>query len=138
MRVPAKHDALKVNLPEAPQDAKWAEPLKAINRMVYRADGEGYLPDAYAQVFVVPADGGSPRQLTTGDFDHEGIAWTADGREILVSANRHDNADVEPNDSEVYAIDVATGLDPRAHEALRAGPAAGRVARRKLIAYTGL
>ena len=108
MRVPAKHDALKVNLPEAPQDAKWAEPLKAINRMVYRADGEGYLPDAYAQVFVVPADGGSPRQLTTGDFDHEGIAWTADGREILISANRHDNADVEPNDSEVYAIDVAT------------------------------
>ena len=109
MRVPAKHEALKVNLPEAPKDAKWAEPLKAINRMVYRADGEGYLPDAYGQVFVVPADGGSPRQLTQGDFDHEGIAWSADGHEVLVSANRHENADAEPNDSEVYAIDVATG-----------------------------
>ena len=109
MRVPAKHEALKVNLTEAPKDAKWAEPLKAINRMVYRADGEGYLPDAYGQVFVVPADGGSPRQLTQGDFDHEGIAWSSDGREVLVSANRHENAEVEPNDSEVYAIDVATG-----------------------------
>ena len=109
MRVPAKHEALEVTLPEAPKDAKWAEPLKAINRMVYRADGEGYLPDAYSQVFVVPADGGSPRQLTAGDFDHEGLAWSADGREIFVSSNRHENADAEPNDSEVYAIDVATG-----------------------------
>jgi dipeptidyl aminopeptidase/acylaminoacyl peptidase len=109
MRVPAKHEALKVSLPEAPKDAKWAEPLKAIDRMVYRADGEGYLPDAYSQVFVVPADGGSPRQLTDGGFDHEGIAWSADGREILVSANRHENSDLEPNDSEVYAIDIATG-----------------------------
>jgi dipeptidyl aminopeptidase/acylaminoacyl peptidase len=109
MRVPAKQEPLEVKLQEPPKDAKWAEPLKAIDRMVYRADGEGFLPDAFGQVFVVPADGGSPRQLTEGAFDHDSIAWSADGREILVSANRHENADVEPNDSEVYAIDVATG-----------------------------
>lgn len=109
MRVPSKHEPLRVTLPEAPKEAKWAEPLKAIDRMVYRADGEGYLPDAFAQLFVVPADGGAPRQLTDGNFDHGDVAWSADGSEILVSANRHDNADLEPNDSEIYAIDVATG-----------------------------
>lgn len=109
MRVPAKHEALAVKLPEKPADAKWAEPLKAIDRMVYRADGEGYLPDAFGQVFVVPADGGTPRQLTDGAFNHDDLAWSADGSEILVSANRHDNADLEPNDSEIHAIDVATG-----------------------------
>ena len=109
MRVPAKREPLKVKLQEAPKDATWAEPLKAIDRMVYRADGEGYLPDAFGQVFVVPADGGAPRQLTDGAYDHDDVAWSADGSEILVSANRHENSDTEPNDSEVYAIDVATG-----------------------------
>jgi dipeptidyl aminopeptidase/acylaminoacyl peptidase len=137
MRVPAKREPLKVKLPEPPKEASWAEPLKAIDKMVYRADGEGYLPDAFAQVFVVPADGGSPRQLTDGNFDHEDIAWSADGNEILVSANRHDNADVEPNDSEVHALDVATG----AIRALtrRFGPDAQPAASPdgKYIAYTG-
>ncbi len=137
MRVPARHDPLKVKLPEAPKDAAWAEPLKAIDRMVYRADGEGYLPDAFAQVFVVPADGGSPRQLTEGNFDHDDVAWSADGSEILVSANRHDNSDIEPNDSEVYAIDFATG----AIRALtkRFGPDAEPAASPdgKYIAFTG-
>jgi dipeptidyl aminopeptidase/acylaminoacyl peptidase len=137
MRVPAKREPLKVKLQEAPKDANWAEPLKAIDKMVYRADGEGYLPDAFAQVFVVPADGGSPRQLTDGSFDHDDVAWSADGGEILASANRHDNADVEPNDSEVYAIDVATG----AIRALtkRFGPDAQPTASPdgKYVAYTG-
>jgi len=109
MRVPAKHEPLAVTLPERPEDASWAPPLKAIDRMVYRADGEGYLPDAFGQVFVVPADGGTPRQLTEGAFDHRDLAWSADGSEILVSANRHENADLEPNDGDLHAVDVATG-----------------------------
>ncbi len=137
MRVPAKRQPLKVDLPEAPKDAKWAEPLKAIDRMVYRADGEGFLPDAFAQVFVVSADGGTARQLTEGAWDHDGVAWSADGAEILLSANRHENADLLPADSEVYAIDVATG----AIRALtkRFGPDAEPAASPdgKYVAYTG-
>ncbi len=54
MRVPAQRDPLKVKLPEAPKGAKWADPVQAIDRVVYRADGEGFLPDAFRQVFVVP------------------------------------------------------------------------------------
>ncbi|HEU4516151.1 MAG TPA: S9 family peptidase [Steroidobacteraceae bacterium] len=137
MRVPEKLEPLKVELPEKPEDAKWAEPLKAIDRMVYRADGEGFLPDAFAQLFVVSADGGTARRLTEGAFDHDGVAWTADGAEILVSANRHENADVVPADSEVYAVDVATG----AIRALtrRFGPDTDPAASPdgKFIAYTG-
>ena len=137
MRVPEKREPLKVTLPDKPEDAKWAEPLKAIDRMVYRADGEGFLPDAFAQLFVVSADGGTARQLTQGAYDHDGVAWTADGSEILVSANRHENADLVPGDSEVYAVDVATG----AIRALtkRFGPDADPAASPdgKYIAYTG-
>ena len=137
MRVPEKREPLKVALPEKPEGAKWAEPLKAIDRMVYRADGEGFLPDAFAQLFVVPADGGAARQLTQGAFDHDGVAWTADGAEILVSANRHENADLAPADSEVYAVDVASGSIRALTR--RFGPDAEPAASPdgKYVAYTG-
>ncbi len=109
MRVATKHEPLKVDLPEPPKGARWADPLKAIDRMVYRADGEGFLPDAYRHAFVVPADGGSARQLTEGPWQHGDLAWTSDGKELLVSANRRSDADLVPGDSEIHAIDIATG-----------------------------
>ena len=75
MPVPAaRANRIEVELPKPPKDAKWAEPAKYIDRVVYRADGEGYLPDAFAQVFLVNASGGSARQLTSGDFDTARIA----------------------------------------------------------------
>jgi len=109
MRVPVTRELLAVKLPESPKGAKWAEPLKVIDRVVYRADGEGFLPDAYEHVFIVPADGGTARQLTEGPYDHSDLAWAPDGRELLVSANRRADADMNPEDTEVHAIDVATG-----------------------------
>jgi Tol biopolymer transport system component len=81
MAVPAEHKPLKVDLPDAPKGAKWADPPKLIDRMVFRVDGEGYLPNTYSQLFVVSADGGSARQLTHGDFDHRGHAGVHAGRQ---------------------------------------------------------
>jgi acylaminoacyl-peptidase len=137
MRVPAKRNPLKVTLPEPPKGAKWADPLQTIDRVVYRADGEGFLPDAYRQVFVVPADGGAARQLTEGPWQHDDIAWVPDGRELLVSANRRADVDQEPNDSEIHAIDLASG----AIRALtkRLGPDASPAVSPdgRYIAYTG-
>jgi dipeptidyl aminopeptidase/acylaminoacyl peptidase len=109
MRVPVKRELLAVKLPEPPKGAKWADPLKVIDRVVYRADGEGFLPDAFDHVFVVPADGGTARQLTDGPYDHADLAWTPDGRELFVSANRHADADLNPVDTDIHAINVADG-----------------------------
>jgi dipeptidyl aminopeptidase/acylaminoacyl peptidase len=110
MRVAVKRELLAVKLPEAPKGAKWADPLKAIGRVVYRADGEGFLPDAFDHVFVVPADGGTARQLTEGPYDHTDLTWSPDGRELLISANRRPDADMVPADTEIHAIDLATGV----------------------------
>lgn len=72
MYVAAEHKPLKVELPEAP---------RIIDRMVYRADGAGFLPNAYHQLFVVAADGGAARALTRGDFNHDGPpSYTPDGK----------------------------------------------------------
>jgi dipeptidyl aminopeptidase/acylaminoacyl peptidase len=110
MPVAQERKPLKVELPETPKNAKWADPPKLIDRMVFRADGEGYLPSTFNQVFIVSADGGAARQLTHGDFDHQAPpAFTADGRGVLVGANRRADADYDPLDSEIYRLDLVDG-----------------------------
>lgn len=93
-----------------PEGADWAAPPRVIDRLIYRADGDGYLDDSRRQVFVVSALGGTPRQLTAGPFDHGGpIAWSPDGRHLLVSANRHPDGEYDPGNSEVHEVRVADG-----------------------------
>jgi acylaminoacyl-peptidase len=102
--------ATLASAPEKPEGAKWAPPVTVVDRMVYRADGEGYLPPGFTHVFIVSADGGTPRQLTTGDFDHDGsLDFTPDSKQLLLSANRHDEWEYEPQNSEVFALTIATG-----------------------------
>jgi dipeptidyl aminopeptidase/acylaminoacyl peptidase len=97
-------------MPAKPEGAEWAKPPKTIRRMVYRTDEEGYLEEAHAQLFIVPAEGGAPRQLTSGPFDCNGpFRWTADGKAIIFSANRHEDWELQPLNSEVYEVQVADG-----------------------------
>lgn len=96
--------------PPKPKGAEWAEPVTVIETMPYRADGQGYLTAGFTHVFVIPAEGGSARQLTQGDYDHNGpISWSPDGRQIVVAANRIDNPLDDPQDAELWLIDVADG-----------------------------
>src|SRR5579863_8647581 len=108
MPVPAERKPLRVEIPEAPKSAKWADPPKLIDRMVFRADGEGYLPNAFSQLFIVGADGGAVRQLTHGDYENHGTpAFMADGKSVLITANRRPDADYEPLDTEIYRVDLS-------------------------------
>src|SRR3984885_9856600 len=108
MPVPAERKPLRVELPEAPKGAKWADPPRLIDRMVFRVDGEGYLPNVFSQLFIIGADGGAVRQLTHGDYDHTGTpAFTADGKSVLITANRRADADYEPLDTEIYRVDLS-------------------------------
>jgi dipeptidyl aminopeptidase/acylaminoacyl peptidase len=138
MPVPAERKPLKVELPEAPKNAKWADPPKLIDRMVYRVDGAGYLPNVFNQLFLIAADGGAARQLTEGDFDTAGTpSFTVDGKSVLVAANRRPDAEYEPLDSEIYRVDLA---DDSIHALTdRRGPDSDPVASPdgKHIAYLG-
>lgn len=90
-----------------PEGAKWAEPLKVIDRITYRADGEGFLKPGYRQVFAVAADGGQPRQLTFGKFDNSGpISFARDGRSVLFSTNRAETWERDPQEAEIHAVSL--------------------------------
>ena len=56
--------------PPKPEGASWAPPVKVVDTVVYRADGEGWLNSGFSHVFIVSAEGGMARQLTQGDFNH--------------------------------------------------------------------
>lgn len=96
--------------PPKPEGAEWADPVTVIDRAVFRADGQGYLETGATHVFIVSAEGGSPRQLTQGDADHNGpLAFAPNGKTLYVSANRRADRDQQPLDSEIYALDVDSG-----------------------------
>lgn len=96
--------------PPKPEGAKWAEPLQVIDRVNYRADGPGYLKPGRDHVFVVAADGGAARQLTSGAFDDFGpLSWSADGSRILFAAMRGPDAERQVMDSNLFAVNAATG-----------------------------
>lgn len=96
--------------PARPEGAQWAEPLEQITSVTYRADGEGLLRPGFRHLFVVPADGGASRQLTDGDFHHDGpVAWSRDGRTLFVSANRRADWEREPDQTDLYAVSVDSG-----------------------------
>ena len=96
-------------MPPKPKGAKWAPAPRITDRLKHEADGAGYLSPGFTHIFVVPAQGGSPRQLSSGDFNHSGsLSWTPDGKSILFSANRNPDWEYDFRNSEVYQLDVAT------------------------------
>ncbi len=109
MKVPDESEAL-ASMPAAPEGAEWAPPVKVIERMIYRFDGAGFVDPGHVHLFILPAIGGTPRQLTSGNFNHFGpLSWSPDSNRIVFSANRRDDWEYEPNDSEVWEIDVSSG-----------------------------
>ncbi len=125
-QVPAEGPKI-VTLPVAPEGAKWAEPPKLYERLVYRFNGQGYLKPGFTQWFIVSADGGAPRQLTSGAYPHTpslfgspDAVWTPDGRYLLFSANLRPDYEYDPLNTEVYEAAVADGtVRPLTH---RKGP----------------
>lgn len=96
--------------PDKPEGAEWAPPVKLIETIRYRGDGEGYLDTGNTQLFVLSAEGGTARQLTAGEFDHGGpLAWSKDGKRIFFAANRQQEWQHDPLEAELWSIDVATG-----------------------------
>ncbi len=107
MPVPAPVEPF-VKMPPKPPGAEWAEPARVITKVLYRMDGIGYLRDMFFHIFILPADGGTPRQITSGNFHHRDPGWTPDGKTLVFSANRHEDWEYEPRNSEVYSVDLTT------------------------------
>lgn len=126
-----------ISLPGRPDGANWTEGPKVVDRLVYRRDRRGYIDGGYTHLFVVPADGGTARQLTDGDWNHNGVAWTPDAAEILFTSLRVEDAEHEWRQSDIYSVEVASGEISRLTD--RSGPDGSPLPSPdgRLIAFTG-
>ena len=92
--------------PKAPEGAKWNKPVRVWDDMVYRFDGAGYLSEGATQVFVVSAEGGTPRQVTQSKNGLGSPAWL-DNDTLLVDGNEADDAEMDFIESEIYAVELS-------------------------------
>jgi dipeptidyl aminopeptidase/acylaminoacyl peptidase len=105
-------------MPAPPEGAKWADAPKLYEDLIYRFNGPGYLKPGYSQVFVISAEGGAPRQLTTGNFPHgpgagdfggSHATWSPEGKSVVVSMNGTTNFEYEPLHTELFEISTIDG-----------------------------
>lgn len=136
MLVP-KRSTWRIDLPARPEGARWTEAPRIIESLHYRRDRVGFTEEGHNHIFVVSADGGAARQVTSGDWNHGSPEWTPDGREILFSSLRVPEAEYQWRESEVYAVDVQSGAIRQL--TTRHGPDGNPKVSPdgKLVAYTG-
>ncbi len=99
-----------VSPPDAPEGAEWADPPRVETRLNHELDGVGILDYGFDHLFVVSAEGGTARQVTSGDYHHSSRpSWTPDGERLVFSANRHADWTHERRNTEVYSVSVDDG-----------------------------
>jgi dipeptidyl aminopeptidase/acylaminoacyl peptidase len=114
-----KKNTWTISMPSEPQGAKWTAAPRIVETIHYRQDQVGFLEDGYTHLFVVPSDGGAPRQITTGNWSvNRGggeltspvdMDWAPDGRSIVFEADPSADADLHRDTSKLLVADVATG-----------------------------
>jgi Tol biopolymer transport system component len=106
-----------ISMPDEPKGAKWTPAPRVVGTLHYRQDQVGYLEDGFTHLYIVPSEGGTPRQLTSGKWSvgagelrgASSIDWTPDSRSIVFEGNRSPDADLQYETSQLYVADVATG-----------------------------
>ena len=92
---------------EKPEGASWATGPITVTTTQYQYDGQGIVAPAYRHVFIVPADGGTARQLTQGNFNHYGsLAWSSDSKHIFFSAYRSDDWELVSDEADIYSVSI--------------------------------
>ena len=131
------NDPWRIAMPTAPRGAKWTEAPRVVTKVKYRADRQGFLEDGLRQLFTVPADGGTPHQVTSGEWASNGTTWMPDGKSLVFTSLRIKDSEYAWRESEIYKVDVSTGTIAQLTH--RKGPDNNPVPSPdgKLIAYTG-
>lgn len=107
-----------IPMPSAPSGAKWTESPRVLDDLHYRQDFQGFKRRGFMHLFIVPAEGGTPRQLTRGEWNagsrFDGLigsvnfSFTPDGNTVVLDGWQGNWDDVYRR-SHLYALDLASG-----------------------------
>lgn len=109
-----------IKLPPRPKKASWTDDPVIVESYHFRQDRVGLTNDGHDHLFIVPSDGGTPRQLTDGDWNVGArrlgviavpaqLSWSPDGRYIAFDGLAGEDWEMNFFVSHLYVIEAATG-----------------------------
>jgi len=98
-----------VKPPKKPKDAKWADHPRVTTRLKYEADGSGYIEPGFRHLFMISTEGGTARQISSGDLNFGAPQWSNNGKSLYFSSNLNDDWEYKTRNSEIYAININDG-----------------------------
>ena len=105
MFMSAPEPQVDIGMPAQPRGADWAAPALVDETTRYEFDGAGELPSGFTQIFVAPADGGAPRQLTqVSDGSISGVSWGPDSQALYYSLGGREADGFDFREADIYAI----------------------------------
>ena len=100
-----------VKMPAKPKGANWAKPARITNRLKHEQDGRGYMKPGFTHIFIIPAQGGTPRQITSDNYNHSGsLSFSPSDNSIYFSANRIEDWEYDFRNSEIYKVNIETKI----------------------------
>ncbi len=95
-----------VKAPRKPKGAKWAETPRVTTRVKHERDGSGKMKPGFTHIFIIPAEGGTARQVTSGQFNYGAPSWSKDGKHLFFSANLNQDWAYDFRNSELYKLSL--------------------------------
>lgn len=80
--------------PEKEADEEQKAPtsdVRVINKIRYKANGKGFLPEGNSQIFVLDVESKEVTQITQGPYDCKEPAWSPDGSSIVFVSSRFED-----------------------------------------------
>jgi dipeptidyl aminopeptidase/acylaminoacyl peptidase len=95
---------------DPPDDS--ARTARIISTLRYKSNGEGFIYDRRAHIFVQSIETGSASQLSNGDSDDEEPCWSPDSTVIAFSSTGHDQNELRMV-SDIFTVGVSGGSPRR-------------------------
>lgn len=136
-----------IELPSAPDGAKWANTPRYTERLHTFRDQAGFTERAWRHLFLVASDGGTPIQVTRGNWSvgqnsfevATTVDWgfTPDGRGAVIEGYKEGDPDRNDRESYIYSVDLKSGAAKRLTQTTGSWERPAIAPDGKTIAYVG-